>query len=719
MSTERFSKTQFEAALDDAFRGTGVQWLCDGILKSEFHYHAIVKQTKTNQEVSIEIQSSIDGSGFAADTGENSIRVWVMGSGKPMFEKEQAYVTRVAGWAERMRVVIAKQLEKAQSVPFCPKCGGLMRLRTRRDGGKFWGCIRYPECSGSMDATPESKPTTQPTATQPPVTAQIASSNPACPRCGRELRKRVRRSDNKPFWGCSGYPACNFACDLDALPTAKPADPVAQPTKIFKPSHYQLAVFDWVSRAAKAFEQVAAPEAWVRALVVEARAGSGKTTTGVQMMKLLPRTLDILFCTFNNHVQQDIAKKAPAWVSVRTYHSLGYAACRAQWGNDVEIDEDKVDRHLRQILDYDQFRTLYPVVRQLVGLVKANLTGTTYDELAGLVDHHGIETNGDQDIIFEAVAKVIVRCANETKLIDYDDMCWLPVYHNIPCHQYDFIFVDEAQDTNRCQIALALMSIKDTGIIVATGDRFQSLYGFRGADADAIPNLINELKADVLPLSITYRNPRVIVNLTNEKFPWVKLEAAEDAEEGILRDLGYEDALNEYKPGDMVLCRCNAPLVEPAFELIRRGIKAIIRGRDIGKNLVTLIDKMKARDLEEMLTKLYDYQQKEVTKLLASEKNNQAQLLKDKVETIIAIANGVASIAELKGKINAIFSDDVEGVVFSSVHKAKGLEAKNVFILNPELMPHPMAKKEWEKQQELNIEYVAITRTLHQLVYVH
>jgi superfamily I DNA/RNA helicase len=82
------------------------------------------------------------------------------------------------------------------------------------------------------------------------------------------------------------------------------------------------------------------------------------------------------------------------------------------------------------------------------------------------------------------------------------------------------------------------------------------------------------------------------------------------------------------------------------------------------------------------------------------------------------LSEGCTTIRELQDKIDAIFSDDAEGVVFSSIHKAKGLEAERVFILHPELMPHPMAKQDWEQVQERNIEYVAITRTLSELIYV-
>ena len=54
----------------------------------------------------------------------------------------------------------------------------------------------------------------------------------------------------------------------------------------------------------------------------------------------------------------------------------------------------------------------------------------------------------------------------------------------------------------------------------------------------------------------------------------------------------------------------------------------------------------------------------------------------------------------------------------STVHQAKGLEGHNVYILEPQLMPHPLAKSMHEKKQERNIEYVALTRTMNGLVYV-
>jgi superfamily I DNA/RNA helicase len=57
--------------------------------------------------------------------------------------------------------------------------------------------------------------------------------------------------------------------------------------------------------------------------------------------------------------------------------------------------------------------------------------------------------------------------------------------------------------------------------------------------------------------------------------------------------------------------------------------------------------------------------------------------------------------------------------MLSTVHKAKGLEADNVFIICPELLPMRMeGQQEWEYQQELNLKYVAVTRAKKRLVWV-
>lgn len=546
------------------------------------------------------------------------------------------------------------------------------------------------------------------------------STSVACPKCGRDMKIRHRKSDGKPFWGCPDFPKCNGIVDYnednkgkinsrDVRPdTAQSIIDMARgltPKKAaFVPSSYQKAIFEWVQGSGKA-------------LVVRALAGCGKTTTGIKMLDFVDRNKDIVYLAFNKHIAEELKTKVAPHVRVQTYHALGYTAVRQAFGN-PKIDEDKVRRIIEMYLDKYNYRHLFSAIEHLVSLVKGNLTGTTPDELQYLVERYNIELNGDAAIIFQVVPQVVAQSLNMTSVIDFDDMCYFPVALNLPARQYDFLFIDELQDTNKCQIALALMSLKDDGRVVGVGDEFQSIYGFRGADSDAMSNMIEHLSAETLPLSVTYRCPKSHVEQIHQLFPEIPLESTENAKDGIIKSISNSDFMMEVRPTDMILCRTNAPLVTPAFELIRKGVKAIIRGRDIGSGLTILIRKMKANTIEELLLKLKDHTDREVTRLKSIEKENQALAMQDKYDTIVALCEGTLSISELEDKIETIFSDSIEGVVFSSVHKAKGLEAERVYILKKELMPHKMAKLPWEMQQERNIQYVAYTRSLSELIFV-
>lgn len=258
--------------------------------------------------------------------------------------------------------------------------------------------------------------------------------------------------------------------------------------------------------------------------------------------------------------------------------------------------------------------------------------------------------------------------------------------------------------------------------MLCVGDRKQSIYGFRGADVDAVDKLIAATSATTLPLSITYRMPLSHVERLNAKFPDAKVEARPNAPDGVIGNLTEGQMIAKLQSGDMVICRMNAPLVGPCFELIRQGRKATIAGRDIGKGLVSLLDKMIKRigsqDVSWLMRALMEYRYAEYGKLLSAGKEAQAASLQDSIDTLIALSDGCSSANMIERKIASVFSDEVQGVVFSSVHKAKGLEADNVYIFRPELIPHPMAKQEWEKKSETNLQYVAESRSKNAMYFV-
>jgi superfamily I DNA/RNA helicase len=202
------------------------------------------------------------------------------------------------------------------------------------------------------------------------------------------------------------------------------------------------------------------------------------------------------------------------------------------------------------------------------------------------------------------------------------------------------------------------------------------------------------LNAKVLPLSISYRCPKQIVLAAKELVP--QIEYSKTASDGEIIEIKYDDFMKELQPGDMVVCRTNAPLVKPAFEIIRSGTKAIIRGKDIGKSLVVYIERFQATDLGTLEVLMSESTHKEIERLLDHGKELAADMAKDKLDTIKTVSAECSTVSELIQRLETLFDDSNQGVVFSSVHRAKGLEANRIFVLHRELMPHPKAKAGWE-----------------------
>ena len=281
---------------------------------------------------------------------------------------------------------------------------------------------------------------------------------------------------------------------------------------------------------------------------------------------------------------------------------------------------------------------------------------------------------------------------------------------------YDYVFVDERQDLNEAQITM--LSMAAVGRTIAVGDSHQSIYGFAGADVDSLQKMITSLNAIVLPLSICYRCPKSHVLHAKEIFP--EIECADSAAEGIIEDTSEIVAIKQLQDRDLVLCRLNAPLVKMCYKLLKDGKKVVMRGRDIGANLLTFIEKLGGSDVVELMQNMVEYKEAEITRLSALRRLDRMDQIQDKCDTLEAFCEGESSVQSVQRRIATIFDDDSKsGIIFSSVHRAKGDEASNVYILHRELMPHKLARQPWQQLQEQNLMYVSRTRSKSRLVYVN
>ncbi len=262
------------------------------------------------------------------------------------------------------------------------------------------------------------------------------------------------------------------------------------------------------------------------------------------------------------------------------------------------------------------------------------------------------------------------------------------------------------------------------------GDPWQAIYGFRGADSEAMARIRADFKVpatNALPLSITYRCPRAVVAMAQKYVP--HLQAAPNAQEGEVIECAdtqaaFDATMKAMQPGDMGICRANAPLISCALALISEGRRAQIKGRDIGLSITKLmrdlLKKTSAQTVNSLTSACAQYQATQVEKLRMARKDSQAASVEDRCETLLAILNGAEDLEEVDSRIERLFSDsDGQGsVVFSSIHKAKGLEANTVVWIGPEITEWITKKIKTEagRQQESNLCYVAITRAIETLI---
>lgn len=495
--------------------------------------------------------------------------------------------------------------------------------------------------------------------------------------------------------------------------------------KAFAPSPEQSAYFKWIVDG-------------TGSCVLEAVAGAGKTTTLVHGLTLMVG--NIFFGAFSKDIVKEISERVVnAGITnciVNTMHAEGFANLRRAFKN-IIVSADKCRDIFRGASKkYPEYKPFESIVLQLVSLAKQSGVGiiSEMEERApweAVISHYDIETfpehavTDQSDLIIRLARKVLERSNATPEIVDFDDMIYMPLLIGVSFKKYDWVLIDEAQDTNVIRRLLALKILKKGGRLVAVGDRHQAIFGFTGADSNSLDLIAADTNAIRLPLSTTYRCPKAVVKVAQEYVSHIK--CADTAPEGSVQHADIDQLAELATPGDAVLCRFNAPLVRYVYSFIAKGIPATIEGRDIASGLVTLARRWKSiKSAGDLLDKLKDYLEKETTKYLEKDEPRKSQVVEDKVNCLITIIDRVMKV-DPKAKnivdrvcteIDTIFRDsgNTKTVKFSSIHKSKGREWNRVIWLTTP--PSPFATKEWEMEQENNLCYVAPTRAKQELILI-
>ncbi len=475
-------------------------------------------------------------------------------------------------------------------------------------------------------------------------------------------------------------------------------------------------------------------------------AGSGKSTTCIRALPLIPSHLKIKMLSFGNRIVKDLKKKVTeleeelgrkfpnVWVS--TFHSVGFSALRTYFKQKGLPIKDVEERKLQTILKtkiseedmflYGKFVVDLVEYAKGAGLGIEGIADNSEDNYYEIIEHHDMMLESKDATLERAVqiARALMvasfkACRDEGRY-DFNDMIYVPLYMKLRLWPEDIIIVDEAQDTNRVRREMVRRMMKRTTRVFWVGDPKQAIFGFTGATNDAMEVIKEEFDCTELYLNVSYRCPHAIVDKVKTLVPY--FEAYEGNRYGDNFDVNLEETLDIVTDQDAVLCRNVAPLVSLAFKLIAKGRACHVLGSEIGKGIITLIKRMDAQSVTQLKSLIEEWRDREVEAFLAKGKEDKAAGVTDKAACVLVmietLPESMRTVVGLIARVESLFRDEDQTLCLSSIHKAKGREWENVVIYCPERMPSPWARKPWMIDQEDNLAYVAYTRAMNYTMYL-
>ena len=334
-------------------------------------------------------------------------------------------------------------------------------------------------------------------------------------------------------------------------------------------------------------------------------------------------------------------------------------------------------------------------------------------------------------------------------VIDFTDMLWITFnklkYDNweVPYWAlYTNIYCDEVQDFSNIQLNFLKFIKRTKGRYVFIGDFHQAIYNFAGANAQAfnqIPKMFAPVETFDLP--ICYRCAKSHLSRVNREYG-IPILPCDDAPMGFVKTID-KNKISEYaKAGDMVISRKNKWIAEVVLDLARNGTPIFIEDKEMVEAIKRQILSSKCTSvgtLEKFLQKVISNYNKKLFEIVsknAREGGHEEEHLEAVAEANSKIDNTSFLLEILEGYLeNHASSDSVSKfsnfidkllnttpspncVRLCSIHKAKGLEATNVFVLNEAKINYDFRNSKEQNIQEKNLSYIATTRAKEGLYLV-
>jgi DNA helicase-2/ATP-dependent DNA helicase PcrA len=485
--------------------------------------------------------------------------------------------------------------------------------------------------------------------------------------------------------------------------------------------------------------------------VVEATAGSGKTTTLVMVARALVEELGVppqrvAFLAFNRSAAAELRSRLPVGVVALTLHALGLRVL-GDAGAEVTVAEDKYERLAMGLAGAPPEASA--ALSELARFARLELSALEDPaEVGDLAARYGVDLPAPPDETARLLRELLASGERSLEH-DHTDLLYLPVRLGLRPPRFDFVCVDEAQDLSRLALAFVEALIAAGARALFVGDPHQAIYAFAGADARSLPRIVSRTAATRLPLSVSFRCPTRHVVLARRLSP--AMLPAPGARDGTVRVVTLSRLPAEVRPGDLVLSRTNGPLIDLALVLAAAGLPVAVLGDELLPGAVALAEELGARG-EVTREAVAAAQDEERRRLEASHVTSSAlpQLLEASRQRHAAVALAAAAAGRADGgsvtaALRRLFPAEEAGserVLLATIHKAKGREAERVYLLEPEELgigaddavappaehlevsdsgaggSRPPSRASDEDSAEANVLFVALTRAKRELVLV-
>lgn len=440
-----------------------------------------------------------------------------------------------------------------------------------------------------------------------------------------------------------------------------------------------------------------------KSVILSATAGSGKTHSTVgRLNKMIEDGVDpnrIIFFSFTNDAVNELRSRIKHDVKITTIHSFT-SSILGKMGL------------FKPIVTFYEFTNWYkekykPHVKDplKIKMEYAQNVDRFYEEGAQIASTFSAFKLQNADNIKVPKPRFYdeyVAFIRETKSRDFSDMLIdtekyskTPKYKQYFENLYDYIFVDEYQDTSTLQMKILLaIKAKQYHLI---GDKNQSIYGFSGANCEAIENLLmKDREVEQMTLTKNFRSRKKIVENSNKYSNLVAVPHHE--EDGHVHD----NLINE----------------RTMFTMMVDGKPLAILART--NNVIKEIEKQCLKNKIKM--RYFNYITPQDIDKINEGKINPS--LKKKIDAVAPYYGNTF------GLINFIEENKDSDVFVTSIHKSKGREFPRCIIINS-IDPELLVESEYDFEdysfitnngevdlEARNIHYVAVTRPKEELYFL-